>query len=217
MLAGRLPDAAGALAASRIARRPLRSVQPAMGNHSAAKSDPAPAIRSSGRRSGGPGALAHKLAANLRARALAPVIQELRAAGFISYNAVSRGTEPTAGANPSSRQAVVSHDRQQAAGTSGKGKALIRIRSADARDSASTGGGGQGAALSDPDLDTILTLAEHVKVRPSWPNGAIKWRTVIPRAWGTECLNEQADRRLPRRCFCLDHSEAYCGWLRFPT
>src|SRR5229473_3341693 len=138
MLAGRLPDAAGALAASRIARRPLRSVQPAMGNHSAAKSDPAPAVRSSGRRSGGPGALAHKLAANLRARALAPVIQELRAAGFISYNAVSR-------------EAVVSHDRQQAAGTSGKGKALIRIRSADARDSASTGGGGQGAALSDPD------------------------------------------------------------------
>jgi hypothetical protein len=34
--------------------------------------------------------LAHKLAANLRARTLAPVIQELRAAGFISYNAVSR-------------------------------------------------------------------------------------------------------------------------------
>ena len=34
--------------------------------------------------------MAHKLAANLRARALAPVIQELRAAGFISYNAVSQ-------------------------------------------------------------------------------------------------------------------------------
>jgi hypothetical protein len=61
-----------------------------MGKYSAAKSDPALANRSSGRRGGGPGALSHKLAANVRARALAPVIQELRAAGFISYNAVSR-------------------------------------------------------------------------------------------------------------------------------
>ena len=90
MLAGRLPDAAGALAGSRIARRPLRSVQPAMGNHSAAKSDPAPANRSSGRRAGGPGALSHMVAANMRARALASVIQELRAAGFVSYGAVAR-------------------------------------------------------------------------------------------------------------------------------
>jgi hypothetical protein len=65
-------------------------VRPAMGKPTAAKSDPALANRSSGRRGGGPGALSHKLAANLRARALAPVIQELRAAGFISYNAVSR-------------------------------------------------------------------------------------------------------------------------------
>jgi hypothetical protein len=84
------PMAAGALASSRIARRPLRSVQPAMGNHSAAKSDPALSNRSSGRRGGGPGALAHMRAANMRARALAPVIKELRAAGFISYNAVSQ-------------------------------------------------------------------------------------------------------------------------------
>jgi hypothetical protein len=60
-----------------------------MGKHSA-KSDPALTNLNSGRRGGGSGALAHKLAANLRARALAPVIQELRAAGFISYNAVSR-------------------------------------------------------------------------------------------------------------------------------
>jgi hypothetical protein len=94
MLAERLPDGADALAGSRIARRPLRLVRcgPAMGKPSAAKSDPALANRSSGRRGGGPGpgALSHKLAANLRARALAPVIQELRAAGFISYNAVSR-------------------------------------------------------------------------------------------------------------------------------
>jgi hypothetical protein len=66
------------------------AVRPAMGKPSAAKSDPALANRSSGRRGGGPGALSHKLAANVRARALAPVIQELRAAGFISYNAVSR-------------------------------------------------------------------------------------------------------------------------------
>jgi hypothetical protein len=61
-----------------------------MGNHSAAKSDPAPANRSSGRRAGGPGALSHMVAANMRARALASVIQELRAAGFVSYGAVAR-------------------------------------------------------------------------------------------------------------------------------
>jgi hypothetical protein len=62
-----------------------------MGKPSPGKSGPALANRSSGRRRGrGSGALAHKVAANLRARALAPVIQELRAAGFISYNAVSR-------------------------------------------------------------------------------------------------------------------------------
>jgi hypothetical protein len=34
--------------------------------------------------------LAPKLAANLRARALSAVIREIRAAGFISYNAVAR-------------------------------------------------------------------------------------------------------------------------------
>src|SRR5260370_11556869 len=94
MLAGRLPDAAGALADSRIARRPLRLVRPAMGKYSAAKSDPALANRSSRRRGGGSGALAHMRAANLRARALAPVIQGLRAAGFISYNPASRELNP---------------------------------------------------------------------------------------------------------------------------
>jgi hypothetical protein len=34
--------------------------------------------------------LAHKLAANMRALALSAVIQEIRAAGFIRYNAVAR-------------------------------------------------------------------------------------------------------------------------------
>jgi hypothetical protein len=34
--------------------------------------------------------LAHKFAANMRALALSAVIQEIRAAGFISYNAVAR-------------------------------------------------------------------------------------------------------------------------------
>jgi hypothetical protein len=34
--------------------------------------------------------LAHMHAANLRARTLSALMQELRAAGFISYNAVSR-------------------------------------------------------------------------------------------------------------------------------
>ena len=34
--------------------------------------------------------LAHKHAANMRARALSAVIQDIRAAGFISYNAVAR-------------------------------------------------------------------------------------------------------------------------------
>jgi hypothetical protein len=61
-----------------------------MGKPFAPKSDPAPANRSSGRRAGGPGALSHMVAANLRARALASVIQELRAAGFVSYGAVAR-------------------------------------------------------------------------------------------------------------------------------
>ena len=49
------------------------------------------ADRSQGRRRGGSrGALAHMHAANLRAWALLAVIQEIRAAGFISYNAVAR-------------------------------------------------------------------------------------------------------------------------------
>ena len=34
--------------------------------------------------------MAHKFAANMRALALSAVIQEIRAAGFISYNAVAR-------------------------------------------------------------------------------------------------------------------------------
>jgi|HubBroStandDraft_3_1064219.scaffolds.fasta_scaffold175698_2 hypothetical protein len=63
---------------------------PAMRNPCAAKSDSALAIRSSSRRGETPGALAHMVAANLRAWALAPVIQELRAAGFVSYGAVAR-------------------------------------------------------------------------------------------------------------------------------
>jgi hypothetical protein len=37
-----------------------------------------------------PGAPSHMVAANLRARALAPVVQEIWAAGFMSYSAVSR-------------------------------------------------------------------------------------------------------------------------------
>ncbi|MEA2808427.1 MAG: hypothetical protein QOJ17_2568 [Rhodospirillaceae bacterium] len=61
-----------------------------MGKYSAAKSDPALANRSSGRRGGGRGALAHMHAANMRALALSALMQEIRAAGFISYNAVSR-------------------------------------------------------------------------------------------------------------------------------
>jgi hypothetical protein len=62
-----------------------------MGTPSSGKSGPALANRSSGRRNGGRrGALAPKHAANLRALALSAVIQEIRAAGFISYNAVAR-------------------------------------------------------------------------------------------------------------------------------
>jgi hypothetical protein len=41
-------------------------------------------------RGGGRNALAHKHAANMRARALSAVMQDIRAAGFISYNAVAR-------------------------------------------------------------------------------------------------------------------------------
>jgi len=37
-----------------------------------------------------PGALSHMVAANLRARALAPIVREIWAAEFMSYNAVSR-------------------------------------------------------------------------------------------------------------------------------
>ena len=45
------------------------------------------ALRCRGRRRG---ALSHRVAANLRARALAPVIREIWAEGFMSYNAVAR-------------------------------------------------------------------------------------------------------------------------------
>ena len=49
------------------------------------------ADRSSARRRGGRrGALTHKHAANMRARALSAVIQDIREAGFINYNAVAR-------------------------------------------------------------------------------------------------------------------------------
>lgn len=37
-----------------------------------------------------PGALSHMVSANLRARALAPIVREIWAAGYMSYNAVSR-------------------------------------------------------------------------------------------------------------------------------
>jgi len=37
-----------------------------------------------------PGALSHMVSANLRARALAPVIREIWAEGYMSYNAMSR-------------------------------------------------------------------------------------------------------------------------------
>jgi hypothetical protein len=37
-----------------------------------------------------PGALSHMVAANLRARALAPIVRDIWASGFMSYNAVSR-------------------------------------------------------------------------------------------------------------------------------
>jgi hypothetical protein len=61
-----------------------------MGKPSAAKSDLARATRIPRRRGEAPGALTHMVAANLRARALASVILDLRAAEFMTYNAVSR-------------------------------------------------------------------------------------------------------------------------------
>jgi hypothetical protein len=67
-----------------------RYLPPSMTNPYAVKSDSALAIRSPGRRGETPGALTHMVAANLRARALAPVIQELRAAGVVSCGAVAR-------------------------------------------------------------------------------------------------------------------------------
>ena len=72
--------------------------------------------------------MAHMHAANRRALALSAVIRDIRAAGFISYSARGERTEPTAGANPSSWQAVVSHYCQQAADTARKDEVLIPIR-----------------------------------------------------------------------------------------
>jgi predicted RNase H-like HicB family nuclease len=64
---------------------------PAMETPFSRKSGSALTNRSSGRRGGGRrGAMAHKHAANMRALALSAVIQKIRAAGFISYNAVAR-------------------------------------------------------------------------------------------------------------------------------
>jgi|SRR5882672_7243905 len=61
-----------------------------MGNCFAANSDRARANGVARGRGRVPGALSHMVAANLRARALAPVVREIWAAGFMSYNAVSR-------------------------------------------------------------------------------------------------------------------------------
>ena len=68
-----------------------------------------------------PGALSHMVAANLRARALAPVVREIWAAGFMSYNAVSRELKSTECATPSGRKAVVPDDCGKAAGPSRTG------------------------------------------------------------------------------------------------
>jgi hypothetical protein len=57
-------------------------------------------------------------AANMRARALSVVIQDIRAAGFISYNAVARELNRR-------RVPMVSHHCQQAAGAPVKIEALI--------------------------------------------------------------------------------------------
>ena len=54
------------------------------------KSSPALANRSQGRWGGSRNTLRTKHAANMRARALSVVIQDIRAAGFISYNSVTR-------------------------------------------------------------------------------------------------------------------------------
>ena len=62
---------------------------PALRMNCTIKKDPASA-RGVARRGQASGALSHRVAANLRARALAPVIREIWAAGFMSYNALSR-------------------------------------------------------------------------------------------------------------------------------
>jgi hypothetical protein len=63
---------------------------PSMQKPSATESRSTNAQLISRRRGQAPGALSHMVAANLRARALAPTIREIWAAGFMSYNAVSR-------------------------------------------------------------------------------------------------------------------------------
>ena len=61
-----------------------------MGTCFAAKSSPVLVGEALSGRGRAPGALSHMVAANLRARALAPVVREIWSAGFMSYNAVSR-------------------------------------------------------------------------------------------------------------------------------
>ena len=61
-----------------------------MEKHSATKRRSMLAKPVSRRRGESPGALSHMVSANLRALVLAPVIREIWAAGYRSYNAVSR-------------------------------------------------------------------------------------------------------------------------------
>jgi hypothetical protein len=63
---------------------------PSMQKPSAAESRSTNVQLISARRGQAPGALSHMVAANLRALALASTIREIWAAGFMSYNAVSR-------------------------------------------------------------------------------------------------------------------------------
>ena len=55
-----------------------------------------------------PGALSHMVAANLRTRALAPVVRDIWAAGFMSYHAMSRELNRRRVPTPSGRQAASS-------------------------------------------------------------------------------------------------------------
>ena len=79
----------GSVAGSALSHVPWRmapAMEPSLGKTAQQTAD-----RRQGRRRGGSrGALVHMHAANMRARALSAVIQDIRAAGFISYNAVAR-------------------------------------------------------------------------------------------------------------------------------